>query len=134
MNLRFFPTILLCLLLVNCNTTPQKDTAVIKVISVEEMTSLLEAEKVQLIDVRTPREYASGHIEGAINIDVNDKDFEKKIQQIDKSKPVAVYCKRGRRSNKCATYMEKAGYTKVYDLKGGLTKWTYEGKPVLMKE
>lgn len=116
-------------LLINCKDQ-NNDTAIVELITVEEMDSLLEMEKVQLVDVRTPQEYADGHIEGAINIDFTDENFETLLSGVDKSKPVAVYCGRGGRSGKCSAYMKKAGFTKIYDLDGGITEWKYKGKPV----
>lgn len=116
-------------LFINCKDQ-NKDTAIVELITVEEMDSLLEMEKVQLVDVRTPQEYADGHIEGAINIDFTDENFEILLSEVDKTKPVAVYCGRGGRSGKCSAYMKKAGFTKIYDLDGGITEWKYKGKPV----
>ncbi|WP_299606450.1 rhodanese-like domain-containing protein [uncultured Aquimarina sp.] len=116
-------------LFINCKDQ-NKDTAIVELITVEEMDSLLEMEKVQLVDVRTPQEYADGHIEGAINIDFTDENFETLLSEVDKTKPVAVYCGRGGRSGKCSAYMKKAGFTKIYDLDGGITEWKYKGKPV----
>ncbi|AXT53209.1 rhodanese-like domain-containing protein [Aquimarina sp. BL5] len=122
--------IFLSILLFNCKDNNTKDIAV-ELITVEEMDSLLEMEKVQLVDVRTPQEYAEGHIEGAINIDFSDENFETLISEVDKSKPVAVYCGRGGRSGKCSAYMQKAGFTKIYDLDGGITEWKYKGKTLV---
>jgi len=122
--------IFLSILLFNCKDNNTKDIAV-ELITVEEMDSLLEMEKVQLVDVRTPQEYAEGHIEGAINIDFSDENFEALISEVDKSKPVAVYCGRGGRSGKCSAYMQKAGFTKIYDLDGGITEWKYKGKTLV---
>ncbi|GAA4277699.1 rhodanese-like domain-containing protein [Aquimarina mytili] len=113
----------------SCKET-NKDSA-IELITVEEMDSLLEISKVQLIDVRTPKEYAEGHIEGAVNIDFRDENFEALIAKVDKSKPVAVYCGRGGRSGKCSAFMKKAGFTKIYDLDGGITEWKFKGKKVI---
>ncbi|WP_299257388.1 rhodanese-like domain-containing protein [uncultured Aquimarina sp.] len=122
--------VVLSILLFSCTDSNTKDTAV-ELITVEEMDSLLEMEKVQLVDVRTPQEYAEGHIEGAINIDFSDENFETLISEVDKSKPVAVYCGRGGRSGKCSSYMKKAGFTKIYDLDGGITEWKYKGKTLV---
>ncbi|GAA4271046.1 rhodanese-like domain-containing protein [Aquimarina gracilis] len=107
------------------------ESSTVELITVEEMDSLLEMGKVQLIDVRTPDEYAKGYIEGAINIDFRNENFEEQIEKIDKSKPVAVYCGRGGRSSKCSAYMKKAGFKKIYDLDGGITEWKYKGKKVV---
>ncbi|GAA3514935.1 rhodanese-like domain-containing protein [Aquimarina addita] len=121
--------IVFSLLLSSCKE--HKDSSSVELITVEEMDSLLQMEKVQLVDVRTSKEYAEGHIEGAINIDFRDKNFENLISTVDKSKPVAVYCGRGGRSAKCSSFMEKAGFTKIYDLDGGITEWKFKGKEVI---
>ncbi|TSE09863.1 rhodanese-like domain-containing protein [Aquimarina algiphila] len=118
------------LLLFNCKQVEDKSST-IELITVEEMDSLLEMRKVQLIDVRTPSEYADGHIDGASNIDFRDDNFEALIAKVDKTKPVAVYCGRGGRSGKCSAYMKKAGFTKIYDLDGGITEWKFKGKQIV---
>ncbi|MCK8521915.1 rhodanese-like domain-containing protein [Aquimarina sp. D1M17] len=115
---------------VGCKNTVEKDTTV-ELITVEEMDSLLKLGKVQLVDVRTPKEYEAGHIENALNIDFRDKNFEALIAKVDKTKPVAVYCGKGGRSGKCSAYMKKAGFTKIYDLDGGITEWKFKGKKVI---
>ncbi len=79
----------------------------------------------QLIDVRTPGEFAAGHIEGAKNIDWNGGDFEKQAAGLDKRRPVFVYCKIGGRSGQAAQKLGQMGYT-VVDLKGGIMKWDAE--------
>ncbi len=109
----------------------EDSSSVIELITVDDMDSLLEMGKVQLVDVRTPDEYAEGHIEGALNINFNDDNFKDLISKVDKSKPVAVYCGRGGRSGKCSAYMKKAGFTKVYDLDGGITEWKFKGKKLV---
>ncbi len=117
------------LALFNCKQV--EDSSTVELITPEEMDSLLKMGEVQLIDVRTPKEYVEGYIEGAINIDFRNKDFEERIAKVDKSKPIAVYCGRGGRSGKCSAYMKKAGFTKIYDLNGGITEWKFKGKPVV---
>ncbi|MBQ4820430.1 rhodanese-like domain-containing protein [Aquimarina sp. MMG016] len=115
----------------SCKEKQTEGDSVVELITVEEMDSLLDMGKVQLIDVRTPKEYNEGHIEGATNIDFRDENFKDLIDKADKSKPVAVYCGRGGRSGKCSTYMKKAGFTKIYDLDGGITEWKFKGKKVV---
>lgn len=114
-----------------CKESTKVQEAEVELITVEEMDSLLELGKVQLIDVRTPNEYNDGHIEGAVNIDYRNENFEELISKVDKSKPVAVYCGRGGRSGKCSAFMKKAGFTKIYDLDGGITEWKFKGKSVV---
>lgn len=77
---------------------------------------------VQLIDVRTAAEYAEGHIPGAALMDVGEESFEAKIQTLDKSRPVALYCRSGRRSKAAAERVVKAGY-EVVELDGGILSW-----------
>jgi len=126
-SLLWIPIVLF--MLVGC-TQKEKDNTV-ELITVEEMDSLLQIGKVQLIDVRTPEEFTEGYIQGAINIDYRNENFKQLIEKVDKTKPVAVYCGRGGRSGSCATYMKNAGFTKIYDLDGGITRWKYKGKKTI---
>ncbi len=86
---------------------------------------------VQLVDVRTPGELQSGYIAGAQNLNIQEADFSKKISQLDKNRPVMVYCAVGGRSAKAASQFSSLGFTKVYDLKGGITAWKSAGKAVV---
>lgn len=76
-----------------------------------------------IVDVRTPNEFVNGHLQNAINIDWNSDDFQSKIKEIDKEKPVFVYCLSGGRSATAAENMRKNGFKEVYELDGGLIKW-----------
>lgn len=102
-------------------------SSTIELISPEEMQEITQIEDVQLIDVRTPEEYEEGYIEGFQNIDYFSDSFTQEIEKLDKSKPVVVYCKSGNRSGKCAQKMLDAGFAKIYDLEGGITKWKFDG-------
>ncbi|MCX7548200.1 rhodanese-like domain-containing protein [Xanthomarina sp. F1114] len=99
----------------------------IKVVTAEEMQDILDLEEVQLIDVRTPEEFNDGHITNAQNINFYSDTFEEDILKLDKSKPVILYCKSGRRSAACSEKLVEAGFVKVYDLKGGITQWKHQG-------
>lgn len=78
---------------------------------------------VQLIDVRTAEEYAQGTIEKAKLIDVSSRDFESKIEKLDKTRPVAVFCHSGARSMYAAKTLIQKGFPVVYNLKGGIMFW-----------
>ena len=78
---------------------------------------------VQLVDVRTPEEYKIKHLKGAQNICVTDDDFSEKVKTLDKNKPVYVYCKMGVRSADAAHKLRKLGFTKIYDMDGGILLW-----------
>jgi L-ascorbate metabolism protein UlaG (beta-lactamase superfamily)/rhodanese-related sulfurtransferase len=88
----------------------------------------------QLVDVRTPDEYAEGHLPGAVNIDWYADDFLEKAQSLlELSHPVLVYCRSGKRSAEAASKLGKAGF-EVSNLQGGYLAWTEAGKPVSMYE
>ena len=80
-----------------------------------EINEIIKDENIILIDVRTENEYNSGHIKNAINIPLND--IQNKIDY-QKDKPLAVYCRTGKRSLEAAKTLAKMGYTKIYDLGG----------------
>ena len=86
-------------------------------------------ENIQILDVRTPAEFFSGHIKNALQADWNDKkEFERRLAFVDKSKPVYVYCLAGGRSAAAADKMRKAGFTNVYELAGGTNAWRAANK------
>ncbi len=86
----------------------------------------INGKTVQLIDVRTPKEYKDSHIPNAKNINIYDNDFVQQASVLDKSKPVYVYCRSGVRSMKAASKLKNAGY-KVYNLNGGIKGWEKAG-------
>lgn len=95
----------------------------------DEFEAMLAADKsIQLIDVRTPEEYAEGHIDGAKLINYYDKQFAEQISQLDQTKPVLVYCAVGGRSGSSAKKLVELGFPKVYDLAGGFNAWRAAGK------
>ena len=81
----------------------------------------------QIIDVRTPPEFAAGHIDNAINIDFLADTFLENIEKLDKTKPVFVYCKTNNRSVYAAEKFKKLGFKDIYNMQGGLLKWDAEG-------
>jgi len=83
-----------------------------------------------VIDVRTPAEFANGHIDGAVNLDLEGGGFSAGIAALDHGTPYLVYCQSGRRSAIAAATMVAAGFTQVYDM-GGLTAWQSAGLPVV---
>ena len=118
--IKFECTLLVMLTLFNCK---KSQTEKIQLISSAELKEISKIEGVQLVDVLTPGEYKDGHIPNALNIDFLDKNFQKNIQQLDKTKPVIVYCQRGGRSAKCASQLIADGFDKIYDLDHGFFEW-----------
>ncbi|MBD5260943.1 MAG: rhodanese-like domain-containing protein [Bacteroides sp.] len=97
---------------------------------VAEFSKYVTKDGVQLIDVRTPEEYEEGHIAGARNINVFDSDFiDEALSSLDKSRPIAVYCRSGKRSADAARQLSKQGYT-VTNLKGGILDWNEHHLPI----
>lgn len=84
---------------------------------------LLEDPGAQLVDVRTKDEFAVSHLKDAQNICVTDNDFKQKVAYLDKNKPVYVYCKKGGRSAQASKILKDLGFTKIFDLQGGITNW-----------
>lgn len=84
---------------------------------------LASSENPQLLDVRTPEEFAVEHLENASNVNWNDSDFITKVEKLDKSKPVFVYCKVGGRSSQAANKLAELGFKEIYNLDGGIMKW-----------
>lgn len=86
--------------------------------------------EVQILDVRTPEEFREGHILNAINIDVQAEGFEQASSVLYKDLPVYVYCRSGKRSNEAAERLKKIGFSKVYELEGGILQWEASGLPL----
>lgn len=83
-----------------------------------------------LIDVRTPEEFAEGHLAGARNYDWNGGHFEHQVMNLDKSKPVFVYCLKGGRSASAASRLRNMGFKEVYELEGGTSNWQAAKMPL----
>lgn len=102
-----------------------------KSIGIEEFEQIIaDTAKVIRLDVRTAEEYAEGHIDGAMNIDVLKDGFESKATtRLPKDKTIAVYCRSGKRSKKAAGILAKQGFN-VIELDCGYIGWTKADKPV----
>ena len=101
-----------------------------KTVPVKEFASLIEDASVQRLDVRTMAEYSEGHIPGTININVLDDSFAVMADStLQKDKPVALYCRSGKRSKKAAAILSEKGY-KVYELDKGFNAWHEAGEKV----
>lgn len=95
----------------------------VAVVEPEAYKKYIEVENAQVIDVRTPEEFAEGHIDGAQNIDFQAKDFLEQFSRIDKDRPVYIYCRSGKRSAKAAEQLSELGFPNIIDLQGGFLAW-----------
>ena len=108
-------------------------SSVIRTIDADLFEQMLQREAaLQLVDVRTPKEFGEGHIFGAVLMDVKAAGFDSLILVLDKARPVFVYCRSGRRSLDAADILEKNGFKSVYDLGGGINAWKAQGKAVVI--
>jgi phage shock protein E len=100
-------------------------------LSVTEFSSKVAEVGVITLDVRTPGEYAEGHLEGAQLIDFQSGNFESEISSLDKGATYAVYCRSGNRSGQAVKVMHDAGFHNVYNLNGGVIDWANAGLPLV---
>lgn len=80
-----------------------------------EAVEIIEAGEHTVIDVRTPAEFAAGHVDGSENIDVSAGSFEQQVEQLDKDEEYVVYCQSGNRSAQAADTMAELGFTEIVD-------------------
>jgi phage shock protein E len=97
----------------------------------QAMELLKKEEKPKVLDVRTPEEFAEGHLAGALNIDFLKSDFAEKVAKLDKDQPFLVHCRSGGRSTKSLATFEKLGFKNIIHLDGGMNAWTEAGGEVV---
>jgi len=116
------------------NTTPETAIANVEVIvDVDAKTfgELSASQPGTILDVRTPEEWAEGVISGAEKINFHDDNFAQQIERLDKNVPVYLYCRSGGRSASAADILKENGFTKVYNLDGGIKAWQGNGFEVV---
>jgi rhodanese-related sulfurtransferase len=113
--------------------TTEADTPGIRLVSVQAGAGLQAdpPEDLVILDVRTPEEFAEGHLEGAIMIDFYEDDFADQIADLDPDVPYLVYCRSGNRSGQTAAIMEELGFADVSDVDGGIVSWFDSGLPTV---
>lgn len=97
----------------------------------EEFAAALKREGTAILDVRTPAEFAEGHLPGAINLDVEDPSFAQNAALLDPSDNYAVYCRSGNRSGVALGILTDLGFSSVYHLEGGIQAWQDAGGDVV---
>ncbi len=128
MKSRFlFPGLFILTLVVSCTQGQNKATLAPQ----QFADKIAQTSEGTVLDVRTPEEYAEGHLANAKNMDWNGDHFEHQLMALDKSKPVFVYCLKGGRSASAASKMRSLGFKDVYELDGGIAKWQEAKLPVV---
>jgi rhodanese-related sulfurtransferase len=103
-------------------------------ISAQDAASVVDSPPADLVvlDVRTPEEYAEGHLDGAVLVDFYDADFADQLSQLDPDVPYLVYCRSGNRSGQTLTMMQQLGFASAADVDGGIVAWQDAGLPVVV--
>ena len=94
-------------------------------------------ETVIVLDVRTPKEYVMGHIEGSLNINIGQADFSEKVSKLDRDKTYIVHCSvnvENGRSAKSLEIMTSLGFDKLLNMEGGIVAWEQSGHPLIQNE
>ncbi len=86
---------------------------------------------VVLLDVRTPKEFEDGHIEGALLLDYHSSDYVDRLKALDREKTYLIYCRSGNRSGKSLAIFEKLGFHRAYHMETGVIGWSREKYPLV---
>ena len=100
----------------------------------DELIEFIELNDAVLVDVRTEDEYNSGYIENSLNIDYFSNDFSLNADKLDKSTPIILYCRSGKRSSMSANKISKLGFKEIYNLEGGILEWIEEGNVIVFND
>ena len=126
--------ILVSTLLGGCSTGQNQTLGAqtIKELNLQEAENLINNDdNLTVIDVRTPQEYATGHLPQSINLDLRSQTFNEELGKLDKNKAYLVYCQSGNRSQKALDTMKELGFKEVYNLSGGITQWGVNSLPIV---
>lgn len=118
-NIQFLIATLLFMFTTSCSNSQSFKSVDVTTFEKE----LKNTSNAQLLDVRTPGEFNSGHIENAKNVDWNGNNFDQEVANLDKDKPVYVYCLSGGRSKKAAKHLNELGFKNILELDGGFMAW-----------
>jgi len=122
------------ILTVSCAEESEAPTQTIKDVTAEEAFNLIQENKSDpnfiIVDVRTPQEFAEGHIENAINIDFRSDAFKDEVGNLDRTRKYLLYCRSGNRSQGALSIMTELGFREVYHLSAGIIGWAEAGYPV----
>ena len=121
-----FTVILMAIFAIILNTSAQK----IMQKNSTELSQILEKDKkIVILDVRTPQEYAAGHLKGAQNIDIYQDNFYNRINKLDKKATYLVYCRTSNRSTAAVGYMQQNGFKNLYQMMDGFPGWANNKLP-----
>lgn len=120
------PLVMAAALLAGCSSS-----GVITDVDVAQAQQIVDDDQAVILDVRTPAEFAAGHLPDAININVESADFDTRVAGLDESAETLVYCQTGNRSGVATDKMADLGFTDMSDLQGGIEAWSAAGEEVV---
>jgi phage shock protein E len=101
-----------------------------KDLSALEASELIEEQRPVILDVRTAQEFRTGHIKGAINLDIM-SDFQSSVSSLDKTKTYLVYCRSGNRSRPAISILESMGFKNIFHMESGTLDWQDNNLPLV---
>lgn len=111
-------------------TEAEAGATAVTLLAPDEAQELVAGDDVRVLDVRTPEEFAEGHVEGATLIDFYEPDFAERIAALDRDATYVVYCRSGNRSGQATALMAEQGFSAVHDVDGGVLAWEAAGLPL----
>lgn len=130
MNVIYFIVFVLVLVSGCLGDTKQAEKIQYKDISVQQAKEMIYRGEVFILDVRTPGEYATGHINGSTLLAVQDipaQELDDRLKEIPRDRKILVYCRTGHRSAQASRILAEKGYPEVYNMQGGITEWIKAG-------
>lgn len=109
---------------------PPTDNTLVEKVQVAEFLSLSEDLNNVILDIRTKEEYQGGHLANSKNIDYYASDFQEQLDELDKQATYLIYCRSGNRSSTALQIMKGLGFSRVYELEGGINSWTADNQPI----
>lgn len=126
-------TAMMLFIAVGCGGEAADESAGLRLVSATEAAAIQTEPPSDLVvlDVRTPEEFESGHLDGAILLDFYEADFATRLADLDPDVPYLLYCRSGNRSGQTIQLMEQLGFTDVADVDGGIVAWGAAGLPTV---
>lgn len=116
-----------------CGGGAGADEGGVRVLDATDAAAVIDAEPDRvIIDIRTPGEFAAGHLEGAELIDFYQPDFADRVAALDRDTPYVIYCRSGNRSGQARALFDELGFADVVDVDGGIAAWQQAGLPLVL--
>jgi rhodanese-related sulfurtransferase len=128
-----FKILIISLVVLTVQSCFNDQAGVINQVSVEEAANMMKMDQVKVIDVRSELQFTDKHIKNAINIEVENDDLNSYLDRLDKNEPLLIYCNKGGQSERCAQILQDKGFTLIYDMQGGISKWEESGRQVIVR-